>query len=527
MTLQPKASLLTAATLALALAGCGGDSTSPSSPRVPVDVVDRNNNGGELGDQEESLSFCEDPEQLFQLADNGITPTDGATGVALNSAVVVRFNRAIDPASVTSSSLFLSGEGLGEVTYLVNGANVTLNPEGDLRQNTQYTLTLSGDLAAAECADDQQNSKTLRSEDIKQSSFTTGSQLDLTPTTVERINPVDGQTVVPITASVVIEFNKPIRPASVDSNSVIIRDHAGRVTAGQFDVEENRVIFSPEPTFATQTDYTVEVTTRIRDINDQTLAGPFSSSFRTGGLVTVLNEELINQIPGLGDLVNLITGELFNALNVGDSEDGLSGLENLVILRIPLIDPASYAGVLEGELPKYDTNLVAICDPSSSARNCIIKLDIPLDPIAFADLADAIAGGDPAALPQAFGNLLLGEDGLIGVNLDVLGVDSLEALGPLGDLLYTITGELQSALDNIPVLYDLVLNPLLNVINGDTNQDSLLYLGLLQAALLNLEVGELLSLELLSVNGEVIDLSGSLIDGLIDGLLTLRSLFPF
>ncbi|MCH8498902.1 MAG: Ig-like domain-containing protein [Marinobacter sp.] len=527
MTIQPKLSLLTAATLALALAGCGGDSTNPGNPRVPVDVIDRSNNGGELGNQEESLSFCEDPEQLFRIVDSGITPADGATGVALNTAVVVRFNRAIDPGSVNSSTLFLSGEGLGPVTYRVNGANVTLDPEGDLRQNTEYTLTLTGGLAAAECADDPDNTKTLRSEDIRDSRFTTGEQPDITPTEVERINPMDGQTVVPITASVVIEFNKPIRPSSVDSNAVIIRDHDGKTVAGQFEVEETRVIFSPEPTFATQTDYTVEVTTRIRDINDQTLAGAFTSSFRTGGLVTVLNEELISQIPGLGDLVNLLTGELFDALNIANAEDGLSGLENLVILRIPLIDPASYTGVLEGELPNYDTNLVAICDPASSARNCIIKLDIPLDPIAFADLADAIAGGDPAALPQAFGNLLLGEDGLIGVNLDVLGVDSLNALGPLGDLLYTITDELQSALDNIPVLNDLVLNPLLNVINGDTDQDSLVYLGLLQGALLNLEVGELLSLELLSLDGEPIDLSGSLIDGLIDGLLTLRSLFPF
>lgn len=72
------------------------------------------------------------------------TPAANATNVATNTTVRATFSEAIDPASVTNTSFFLSN-GIDNVagTLSVTGSTATFTPAAALSDNTAYTATVT------------------------------------------------------------------------------------------------------------------------------------------------------------------------------------------------------------------------------------------------------------------------------------------------------------------------------------------------------------------------------------------------
>src|SRR5262245_23605719 len=86
------------------------------------------------------LAGCED------LAVVSTSPQSEETGVALDARVVVNFNQAIDPATVTSSSVLLQFGGFsvsGTRTVSDDAATVTFTPDTLLQAGTRYTATVT------------------------------------------------------------------------------------------------------------------------------------------------------------------------------------------------------------------------------------------------------------------------------------------------------------------------------------------------------------------------------------------------
>ncbi len=75
-----------------------------------------------------------------------VTPSDNASGVAITIHPTVAFNEALDPLTVNTSSVLMTGPGstpvTGTVTYAAN--TITFTPTSALAYNTTYTLTLPG-----------------------------------------------------------------------------------------------------------------------------------------------------------------------------------------------------------------------------------------------------------------------------------------------------------------------------------------------------------------------------------------------
>lgn len=71
-------------------------------------------------------------------------PANGASNVAVNSAIAVSFNSPLDPSSVSPASISLSGPG-GSVagSYAVNGSTITFAPASLLSANTSYTARVA------------------------------------------------------------------------------------------------------------------------------------------------------------------------------------------------------------------------------------------------------------------------------------------------------------------------------------------------------------------------------------------------
>lgn len=493
--------LFLTALLAVSLAACGG-SNRPSDPRIELPP----GTGGPEDPREET--FCEDPTRMFEL--DGLVPANGATNVPQNISLVVRFNEPVAEGSVNETTLFLSANGsIVPVDYSVNGRTVTMTPQMNLASNTLHTLTIGPELRAAECVDPFPP-KFLAEGDAGDRTFTTGGVIDSVQPRVEAVNPADGSSLVSTGTDIVITFSEPVLPQSITANTIsVTRRDNGQVINGTFDTNGEIVTFSPASSLASQENFDININTNVRDLAGNSLEAPFSSGFRTGGVVVLLNDELISRIPGLGDALNFIGGNLLDVLQLGNSDDGLSNLDNLLILKLPLSNiptPDSFGDFDFGSFA-LDNTLVAICDPSTPGENCALALDIGLDPFALQQLADAFTGGDPAAIPGLIGEALIGEGGVLGIDLTVLDPEGLGLLPtPLDTAVNTILDQLQGALDQVPVL---------NTLFENFSVEALVQASLLNGAILDAQVGGLVAVSVLDLDtGNLVDLSGGLVDAL-------------
>lgn len=75
------------------------------------------------------------------------TPADGATEVALDTAIVLRFSETIDPASLPAGTVWLNTGGSDvPFTQTIAGDTLTLRPASPLQRGQRYDLRLFGSL---------------------------------------------------------------------------------------------------------------------------------------------------------------------------------------------------------------------------------------------------------------------------------------------------------------------------------------------------------------------------------------------
>jgi subtilisin len=75
----------------------------------------------------------------------GVSPSDGATGVAVGTNVSVTFSEAVDPTTVNGSTFTVSDGGgvAGSISVAGNGLSATFDPSADLANSTLYTITVT------------------------------------------------------------------------------------------------------------------------------------------------------------------------------------------------------------------------------------------------------------------------------------------------------------------------------------------------------------------------------------------------
>jgi hypothetical protein len=77
-----------------------------------------------------------------------VTPSNGSTGVCSNNAIIsATFNKAMNPATINTSTFTLTGPGAanvaGTVTYVATTDVATFTPSTSLALNTTYTATIT------------------------------------------------------------------------------------------------------------------------------------------------------------------------------------------------------------------------------------------------------------------------------------------------------------------------------------------------------------------------------------------------
>jgi len=200
-------------------------------------------------------------------------PLDLATGVATNTTVNATFSEAMDPATITATTLTLK-QGTtpvsGAVTYV--GTTASFTPASNLTPSTLYTATITSgvkDLAG----------NALAANHVW--SLTTGTAADTISPTVSFTIPVDVTTGVALNSTVNATFSEVMSPATLTIATFTLKQGATPVS-GTVTYVGTTATFKPASNLAAGTLYTATITTGVKDLAGNALAANKVWSFTTG-----------------------------------------------------------------------------------------------------------------------------------------------------------------------------------------------------------------------------------------------------
>jgi hypothetical protein len=251
-------------------------------------------------------------------------PVNGLTHVPTNVVIALRLNEPIDPSSVTSSSLAVWDNALGQQvpgTYSVASDSQTVSfvsnaPLAGNRSHSVYFISqgitdLAGNVLGA-------------GGGLWNFSFTTGGTASTTGPQVVGSSPPDQLAAVPRNAQVMIDFDRAIDTLSVNAISVMAGGQAVPVirTFGNGDA---RIVLTPVVPLQPSTAYTIEVGA-VTDLSGLPLAAPVSTRFTTGGGVDLVAPAVTAVAPTSGEqnvtvnaTVQLTFSERMNPLTINVS----------------------------------------------------------------------------------------------------------------------------------------------------------------------------------------------------------------
>lgn len=225
-----------------------------------------------------------------------VSPTNGATGVAVTSNIVLTFNEAIDPTTVKNTTIPItlnntSGPVLAG-TYAVSGSTVTFTPLTALPGST--TVFVAVPVNGVQDLSGNKNTTINFS-----SSFTTASTVDTTAPQVVAVAPSNGATGIGLNATVVLTFSKSLNPSTITTNTFGILANGAKLNVSIAHSADNRVV-SLTPLAAllpASSTVTVVATSAVQDLSGNALAN-FESQFSTAAAFDIAHPSVFSQRPG-------------------------------------------------------------------------------------------------------------------------------------------------------------------------------------------------------------------------------------
>ena len=211
--------------------------------------------------------------------------TPNADGAAITMSITVTFGEDVDPATVENTQNITVESAVGVAGTIAKGADnktYTFTPAQSLAHSTEYTVTIKADVV-----------KDAEGNGLIADVAGTFSTLELA---VDTVVPANAATGIPVDASVTVTFNAPVDPATLNVASFLLSCAAGPVAAESITADagsDNKSwVFLPNTRLRSSTQYTVTVTTAVKDTYGGSLAAEFTSTFTTGAL-QVLNVETV------------------------------------------------------------------------------------------------------------------------------------------------------------------------------------------------------------------------------------------
>lgn len=252
-----------------------------------------------------------------------ITPIQNSSDVSVTANIVMTFSENI---SLTSAPLVKGGGVTLSGSYTVQDNVLTFIPEYDFAGSTIYTIEIGYSIS-----DFAGNNRWLST-----SKFTTQNVQDTNSPNLTAISPANGSSDINPSQDIVLRFNEPVNPDTLNANNVALYSNGTRLTTSIFRSADGRDLtlsaIMPQNALVS-----VVMTADVSDLSGNRIT-PFISSFSTGEnddnikRPTIVKQVPLNGSSGWTDLneVYFYTDEI---LDQSTLEDGFRLAQNGVILN--------------------------------------------------------------------------------------------------------------------------------------------------------------------------------------------------
>lgn len=257
-------------------------------PLPPFDGLIDNNDYffDDIGDFDDE---CDDSPRPRVIS---VIPADDQEGVALNSVIIVNFNRSMKASSINDETFIVTGPGStevsGSITYNQSTRTATFTPNDDLIPNTIYTVTVEGRPHGVE---DAFCGRSLQEDYVW--TFTTLSAPEVSVT-----SPLCGSVDVPTNQIIAVAFNEPVVAPTTLNFLVNGGAVAGTVA---YDATNNIATFTPTNPLAASTLHTITIESEspdgVQDLAGNFMAADFTCDFTTGAGTDLVAPTVIDTIP--------------------------------------------------------------------------------------------------------------------------------------------------------------------------------------------------------------------------------------
>lgn len=197
-------------------------------------------------------------------------PGENESEVAPTAPIIVQFTKQIDPRTLTAETFQVEGAE-GVVHYDPETKSAAWSPITPLEPWKQYHVAVTGDITDLEGR---------RLPFSYRWTFTTRSAEE-TLLSIQQTTPPENAAHVPVETLISVTFNKPIEPASLRPDSIIVVDQEKVEGVIAYEPVTRTVTFSPESPLAYEERYTVILKEGIEDRAGNRLLTAESWSFTT------------------------------------------------------------------------------------------------------------------------------------------------------------------------------------------------------------------------------------------------------
>lgn len=293
-------------------------------------------------DSEEEFSGSENtlsPEGTFYVISTH--PEDNATNVSVNSSFVVNFSKELQSGSVNENNFYLSTNGIAvSATLSFAKTFVVILPSSALSYSTLFSAFVSGQIQDTS-GNNLGQDKTWKfttvfasGDNSSDNSTSSGSNTsaDTTQPSVTSYSPADNSSNITVNTPVIVVFSEPVSSDSISTSTFMLLDNASNIVNGSFSFSGSIVTFAPFDNLTHFRDYSVSLTTGIKDLAGNTLASAKSWSFST------LSNVVVNSADSNG-MVLLSGGRFEMGADNESQNDGSAKSKELPVHTVILTGP--------------------------------------------------------------------------------------------------------------------------------------------------------------------------------------------
>ena len=253
------------------------------------------------------------------------TPAVNAINVPINQVITATFNKLMNVETINSKSFSVTdnNEIAGKITFssTATATTVIFTPTSNLNLNTTYTAVITDAVKDA-------NGNAMQVDYVW--SFSTGNVV--TPRIIAT-NPVNAAKNVAINQIISATFSQKMNPATFTASTFKVNNGNENI-AGTFTFKGQTVVFTPTAALASNTNYTVLITTAVKNDAGVGIASNYIWTFSTGTnlLPAVISTDPVNlatNVP-LNKTISATFNQVMNPQTVNNTSFTLKEGNNLV-----------------------------------------------------------------------------------------------------------------------------------------------------------------------------------------------------